>query len=102
MTSATSAGGQSATHSRNAPKLLASIMLLISGMRILPTISERCVEQTPVEFYHSHLLSATGERCSHGALSPCQSTPRQSGAGYSSALGIWAKSSEDTSRCLRY
>jgi len=39
MTSATSAGGHSRNNSRNAPKLRASIMLLISGARRLPTTS---------------------------------------------------------------
>src|SRR5207247_5340687 len=36
---ATSAGGHSRNTSRSAPKLRASIMLLISGSKILPTIS---------------------------------------------------------------
>ena len=38
MISATSAGGISEKSSRNAVKFRASIMLWISGMRILPTI----------------------------------------------------------------
>src|SRR5437762_11863251 len=38
ITSATSAGGHSRNTSRSAPKLRASIMLLISGSKILPTI----------------------------------------------------------------
>src|SRR2546423_13005063 len=39
ITSATSAGGHSRNISRNAAKLRASIRLLISGTRILPTIA---------------------------------------------------------------
>src|SRR5713101_7702021 len=40
ITSATSAGGHSRNTSRSAPKSRASIMLLISGSKILPTITD--------------------------------------------------------------
>src|SRR5262249_5449693 len=50
ITSATSGGGHSRNTSRSAAKSRASIMLLISGSKILPTTRR---------FYHSHLPKAT-------------------------------------------